>query len=57
MIKYKLSVGEKLYEYECKSCGFTKWVPKFLIEGFIQDSISETGAIGLLEEATKLCQN
>ncbi len=47
----ELSVGQKLYEYECKSCGFTKGVPEFLIEEFIQDSIFETGAIAPLEEA------
>ena len=46
----ELSVGQKLYEYECKSCGFTKGVPEFLIEEFIQDSIFETGAIAPREE-------
>lgn len=56
----ELSVGQKLYEYECKSCGFTKGVPEFLIEEFIQDSIFETGAIAPLEEVTMpklICPN
>lgn len=42
----ELSIGQKLYNYECKSCGFTKGLPEFLIEEFRQDLIFEVGAIG-----------
>ena len=27
----EMSIGQKLYDYECKSCGFEKGVPEFLI--------------------------
>lgn len=47
----ELSVGQKLYDYECKSCGFTKGVPEFLIEEFRQDLIFEVGAIAQPKEA------
>ncbi len=30
----ELSIGQKLYNYECKSCGFTKGVLEFIIEEF-----------------------
>ena len=30
----EMSIGQKLYDYKCKSCGFEKGVPEFLIEEF-----------------------
>lgn len=56
----ELSIGQELYNYECKSCGFTKGVPKFLIEEFRQDSMFAIGAIALLEEVAMpelICPN
>lgn len=46
----ELSIGQKLYNYECKSCGFTKGVPEFLIDEFRQDLMFEIEAIASLEE-------
>ena len=45
-----MSIGQKLYNYECKSCGFEKGVPEFLIEEFRQDIFFELGAAALLED-------
>ncbi len=28
----EMSKGQKLYNYECKSCGFEKGVPEFILE-------------------------
>ena len=44
----EMSIGQKLYDYECKSCGFEKGVPEFLIEEFKMDMIFE--AIASLDE-------
>jgi uncharacterized protein YbaR (Trm112 family) len=46
----ELSVGQKLYNYECKSCGFEKGVPEFLIEEFRQDIMFRVEAIAPLDE-------
>ena len=35
----EMSIGQKLYNYHCKSCGFEKGVPEFLIEEFRMDMI------------------
>ena len=43
-----MSIGQKLYDYQCKSCGFEKGVPEFLIEEFRMDMIF--GAIAPLED-------
>ncbi len=45
-----MSIGQKLYNYECKECGFKKGVPEFLIEEFRQDILFEFGAIAPLED-------
>ena len=44
----EMSIGQKLYNYQCKSCGFEKGVPEFLIEEFRIDMIF--GAIAMLED-------
>ena len=44
----EMSIGQKLYDYQCKSCGFEKGVPEFLIEEFRMDLIF--GAIAPLED-------
>lgn len=44
----EMSIGHKLYNYECKECGFEKGVPEFLIEEFRQDILFE--AIAPLED-------
>ena len=46
----EMSIGQKLYDYECKSCGFEKGVPEFLIEEFRQDIIFDFGAVASLED-------
>lgn len=46
----EMSIGQKLYNYECKSCGFKKGVPEFLIEEFRQDILFDFGAIAPLED-------
>ncbi len=33
----EMSKGQKLYNYECKSCGFEKGVPEFILEELRQD--------------------
>ena len=43
-----MSIGQKLYDYQCKSCGFEKGVPEFLIEEFRMDMIF--GEIAPLED-------
>ena len=43
----EMSIGQKFYNYHCKSCGFEKGLPEFLIEEFRMDMIF--GAIALLE--------
>ena len=35
----EMSKEQKLYDYECVSCGFKKGLPEFLIEEFRQDAI------------------
>lgn len=45
----EMSIGQKLYNYECKSCGFEKGVPEFLIEEFRQDILFGFGAVASLE--------
>ena len=35
----EMSIGQKLYNYHCKSCGFEKGLPEFLIEEFRMDMI------------------
>lgn len=45
-----MSIGQKLYDYQCKSCGFEKGVPKFVIEEFRIDMIFRT-ATSLDEDA------
>ena len=44
----EMSKGQKLYDYECKSCGFKKGLPKFLIEEFRHDAIFSSKAIASL---------
>lgn len=44
----EMSIGQKLYEYECKACGFEKGIPEFLIDEFRQDLI--LGAAATLED-------
>ena len=34
----EMSKGQKLYNYECKSCGFEKGVPEFILEELRQDA-------------------
>lgn len=46
----EMSIGQKLYNYECKSCGFEKGIPEFLIEEFRQDILFDFGAIAPLED-------
>lgn len=46
----EMSIGQKLYNYECKSCGFEKGVPEFLIEEFRQDIFFDIEAIAPLED-------
>ncbi|MEG2416718.1 MAG: hypothetical protein RSB12_04600 [Peptostreptococcaceae bacterium] len=46
----EMSVGQRLYNYECKSCGFEKGVPEFLIEEFRQDVFFESEAIASLKD-------
>lgn len=46
----EMSIGQKLYNYECKDCGFEKGVSEFIIEEFRQDILFEFGAIVLLED-------
>lgn len=56
----ELSKGQKLYDYECKSCGFKKGVPEFLIEEFKQDIMFEIGAVAPSEEISMpqlICPN
>ncbi|GAA3640282.1 hypothetical protein [Asaccharospora irregularis] len=45
----EMSIGQKLYDYECNSCGFKKGVPEFLIEEFRQDLIFGFEAVASLE--------
>ena len=35
----EMSIGQKLYNYHCKSSGFEKGLPEFLIEEFRMDMI------------------
>lgn len=54
----EMSIGQKLYDYQCKSCGFEKGVPEFLIEEFRMDMIF--GAIAPLEDEfmpERVCPN
>lgn len=44
----EMSIGQQLYEYECKTCGFGKSVPEFIIDEFREDLIF--GAIAPLDE-------
>lgn len=46
----EMSKGQKLYDYECVSCGFKKGLPEFLIEEFRQDAIFGSQAIASLDE-------
>lgn len=46
----EMSIGQKLYNYECKSCGFEKGIPEFLIEEFREDILFDSGTIALLED-------
>ena len=46
----EMSIGQKLYNYECKECGFEKGVPEFLIEEFRQDILFEFEAIAQIED-------
>lgn len=39
----EMSIGQKLYNYECESCDFEKVVLKFLIEEFREDDIFVAG--------------
>ena len=45
----EMSIGQRLYNYECRSCGFEKGVPEFLIEEFSQDILFDFGAVAPLE--------
>ena len=44
----EMSIGQKLYDYQCKSCGFEKEVPEFLIKEFKMNMIFK--AIASLDE-------
>ena len=44
----EMSIGQKLYDYQCKSSKKKKGVPEFLIEEFRMDMIF--GAIAPLED-------
>lgn len=46
----EMSKGEKLYDYECVSCGFKKGLPEFLIEEFRQNAIFGSQSIASLDE-------
>ena len=46
----EMSIGQKLYDYECNLCGFKKGVPEFLIEEFRQDLIFGFEAVASLED-------
>lgn len=46
----EISIGQKLYDYECNSCGFEKGVPEFLIEEFREDIIFGFEALASLED-------
>ena len=46
----EMSKGQKLYNYECKSCGFEKGVPEFILEELRQDAFFSLGAIASLNE-------
>ncbi len=46
----EMSKGQKLYKYECKSCGFEKRVPEFILEKLRQDAFFSLGAIASLNE-------
>ena len=46
----EMSKSQKLYDYECKSCGFKKGLPEFLIEEFRQDAIFSSKAVASLED-------
>ncbi|RDY24377.1 hypothetical protein CHF27_003205 [Romboutsia maritimum] len=46
----EMSIGQKLYNYGCKSCGFEKGVPEFLIQEFRQDIFFNEGVIAALED-------
>ena len=43
----EMSICQKFYNYHCKSCGFEKGLPEFLIEEFRMDMIF--GAIAQIE--------
>ena len=43
----EMSIGQKFYNYHCKSCGVEKGLPEFLIEEFRMDMIF--GAIAPIE--------
>ena len=34
-----MSIWQKLYDYECKECGFQKGLPEFLLDEFRFDMI------------------
>lgn len=56
----EMSIGQKLYTYECKSCGFEKGVPEFLIQEFRQDVFFDIGAVATLEDKSMpelICPN
>ena len=40
----EMSKGQKLYNYECKSCGFEKGVPEFILEELRQDAFFSLGS-------------
>ena len=46
----EMSKGQKLYNYECKSCGFEKGVPEFILEELRQNAFFSSGAIASLNE-------
>ncbi|WP_419749148.1 hypothetical protein [Terrisporobacter petrolearius] len=46
----EMSIGQKLYDYECSAFGFEKGVPEFLIEEFREDIIFGFGEVASLED-------
>ncbi|MDU4861724.1 MAG: hypothetical protein E6356_11015 [Terrisporobacter othiniensis] len=46
----EMSIGQKLYDYECSTFGFEKEVQEFLIEEFREDIIFGFGAVASLED-------
>ncbi len=56
----EMSKGQKLYNYECKSFGFEKGLPEFILEELRQDAFFSSGAIASLNDKNRpelICPN